>query len=72
MIMGGMLGYCLHYHLVTPSLSGYQASACFYCGASVTSLLGLDHSADVDHFFAHMLMSRVARQATAGWLGAHG
>ena len=28
------------------------------CGAPVTPLLGLEHSADVDHFFPHSLMAR--------------
>jgi hypothetical protein len=28
-----------------------QSGACFYCGAPVTPLLGLEHSADVDHYF---------------------
>jgi HNH endonuclease len=43
---------------VRPGLSGYQSSACFYCGAPVTPLLDLEHSADVDHYFAHSLMAR--------------
>jgi 5-methylcytosine-specific restriction endonuclease McrA len=58
MIVRGMLGHRRHITWVRPSLSGYQASACFYCGSAVTPLLGLDHSADVDHYFPHMLMSR--------------
>jgi hypothetical protein len=58
MIVRGMLGHRRSITWVRPSLSGYQASTCFYCGALVTPLLGLDHSADVDHYFPHMLMSR--------------
>jgi hypothetical protein len=58
MIVRGMLGHRRNITWVRPSLSGYQAGACFYCGAPVTPLLGLEHSADVDHYFPHMLMSR--------------
>lgn len=58
MIVQGMLGHRRGITWVRPSLSGYQASTCFYCGAPVTPLLGLQHSADVDHYFPHMLMSR--------------
>ena len=58
MIVRGMLGHRRSITWVRPGLSGYQASACFYCGAPVTPLLGLEHSADVDHYFPHMLMSR--------------
>jgi hypothetical protein len=58
MIVRGMLGHRRSITWVRPGLSGYQSSACFYCGASVTPLLGLEHSADVDHFFPHMLMAR--------------
>jgi hypothetical protein len=58
MIVRGMLGHRRTITWVRPGLSGYQASACFYCGAPVTPLLGLEHSADVDHYFPHMLMAR--------------
>jgi hypothetical protein len=58
MIVRGMLGHRRSITWVRPGLSGYQASACFYCGAPVTPLLGLEHSADVDHYFPHMLMAR--------------
>jgi hypothetical protein len=58
MIVRGMLGHRRPITWVRPGLSGYQASTCFYCGAPITPLLGLEHSADVDHFFPHMLMSR--------------
>jgi hypothetical protein len=58
MIVRGMLGHRRDITWVRPSLSGYQSGVCFYCGAAVTPLLGLDHSADVDHYFPHMLMSR--------------
>lgn len=57
-IVRGMLGHRRSITWVRPGLSGYQASNCFYCGAPVTPLLGLEHSADVDHFFPHMLMAR--------------
>jgi len=58
MIVRGMLGHRRSITWVRPSLSGYQAGSCFYCGTPVTPLLGLSHSADVDHYFPHMLMSR--------------
>lgn len=58
MIVRGMLGHRRSITWVRPGLSGYQSSACFYCGAAVTPLLGLEHSADVDHYFPHMLMAR--------------
>jgi 5-methylcytosine-specific restriction endonuclease McrA len=58
MIVRGMLGHRRSITWVRPGLSGYQASTCFYCGAPVTPVLGLEHSADVDHFFPHMLMAR--------------
>lgn len=58
MVVRGMLGHRRSITWVRPSLSGYQASACFYCGTSITPLLGLETSADVDHYFPHMLMSR--------------
>ena len=58
MIVRGMLGHRRSITWVRPGLSGYQSSTCFYCGAPVTPLLGLEHSADVDHFFPHMLMAR--------------
>lgn len=58
MIVRGMLGHRRSITWVRPGLSGYQASSCFYCGTRVTPLIGLDNSADVDHYFPHMLMSR--------------
>ncbi|OBG38130.1 hypothetical protein A5673_15625 [Mycobacterium sp. E3198] len=58
MIVRGMLGHRRSITWVRPGLSGYQASTCFYCGTTITPLLGLDYSADVDHYFPHMLMSR--------------
>ena len=58
MIVRGMLGYRRSITWVRPSLSGYQAGQCFYCGSPITPLLGLDNSADVDHYFPHMLMAR--------------
>ncbi len=58
MIVRGMLGHRRHITWVRPSLSGYQAGACFYCSAPITPLLGLESSADVDHYFPHMLMAR--------------
>jgi len=61
MIVRGMLGHRRNITWVRPSLSGYQSSACFYCGSPITPLLGLEHSADVDHYFPHVLMSRGVR-----------
>jgi hypothetical protein len=58
MIVRGMLGRRRSITWVRPSLSGYQAGACFYCGAPITPLPGLGNSADVDHYFPHMLMAR--------------
>lgn len=58
MIVRGMLGHRRSITWVRPSLSGYQAGACFYCEAPITPLLGMANSADVDHYFPHMLMSR--------------
>ena len=58
MIVRGMLGHRRSITWVRPSLSGYQAGQCFYCEAPITPLLGLAHSADVDHYFPHMLMAR--------------
>lgn len=58
MIVRGMLGHRRSITWVRPGLSGYQSSACFYCGAPVTPLLDLEHSADVDHYFPHMLIAR--------------
>ena len=58
MIVRGMLGHRRDITWVRPGLSGYQASSCFYCGTPITPLLGYEHSADVDHFFPHMLMAR--------------
>lgn len=58
MIVRGMLGHRRSLTWVRPSLSGYQAAKCLYCGTRISPLLGLDWSADVDHFFPHMLMAR--------------
>lgn len=58
MIVRGMLGHRRDITWVRPSLSGYQSSSCFYCGVPITPLLGLGHSADVDHYFPHVLMAR--------------
>lgn len=58
MIVRGMLGHRRSITWVRPSLSGYQAGKCFYCRSPITPLLGLEHSADVDHYFPHMLMAR--------------
>ena len=58
MIVRGMLGHRRSITWVRPSLSGYQSGACFYCAAPITPLLGLENSADVDHYFPHMLMAR--------------
>jgi hypothetical protein len=58
MIVRGMLGHRRSITWVRPSLSGYQAGACFYCAAPIIPLLGLGHSADVRHYFPHTLMGR--------------
>lgn len=58
MIVRGMLGHRRSITWVRPGLSGYQSGTCFYCGAPITPLLGLENSADVDHYFPHMLMAR--------------
>lgn len=58
MIVRGMLGHRREISWIRPSLSGYQGGACFYCRRPVTPLLGLEDSADVDHYFPHMLMAR--------------
>ena len=58
MIVRGMLGHRRSITWVRPGLSGYQSCTCFYCGAPITPLLGLGHSADVDHYFPHVLMAR--------------
>lgn len=58
MIVRGMLGHRRSITWVRPSLSGYQRGSCFYCDFPVTPLIGLEHSADVDHYFPHMLMAR--------------
>jgi hypothetical protein len=42
MIVRGMLGHRRSITWVRPGLSGYQSSACFYCGATVTPLLALN------------------------------
>lgn len=57
-IVRGMLGHRRSITWVRPGLSGYQSGTCFYCSAPVTPLLGLEHSADVDHYFPHSLMAR--------------
>lgn len=38
-----------------PALNGYQKSRCFYCFKAITIESQLEHSADVDHFFPHIL-----------------
>ena len=58
MIVRGMLGHRRNITWAAPALSGFQAGACFYCGTPVTPLPGFDHSADTDHYFPHVLMSR--------------
>ncbi|MCC6373273.1 MAG: HNH endonuclease [Moraxellaceae bacterium] len=37
------------------ALNGYQKGRCFYCFKEITIESGLAHSADVDHFFPHVL-----------------
>ena len=58
MIVRGMLGHRRSITWVRPSLSGYQDGTCFYCGTTISPLLGMPNSADVDHYFPHMLMAR--------------
>jgi len=38
-----------------PSLNGYQKGRCFYCYRDISIMEGLEKSADVDHFFPHVL-----------------
>lgn len=40
---------------VRPALNGYQKSRCFYCYAPITIEQSQEHSAEVDHFFPHLL-----------------
>lgn len=40
---------------VKPALNGYQKSRCFYCYAQITIEQLQANSADVDHFFPHIL-----------------
>ena len=44
---------------VRPALNGYQKGHCFYCFAPISiTAPTAEMSADVDHFFPHVLMSR--------------
>lgn len=38
-----------------PALNGYQKGRCFYCFREISILYGSENSADVDHFFPHLL-----------------
>jgi len=38
-----------------PALNGYQKGKCFYCYKDITIIQGNENSADVDHFFPHIL-----------------
>ncbi|CAM5183222.1 hypothetical protein OURE66S_03051 [Oligella ureolytica] len=40
---------------VRPALNGYQKSRCFYCYAPITIESLQENTADVDHFFPHLL-----------------
>ncbi|MDM8545773.1 HNH endonuclease domain-containing protein [Candidatus Venteria ishoeyi] len=40
-----------------PALNGYQKGRCFYCYQEISTIIGSDALADVDHFFPHMLKS---------------
>ena len=40
---------------VKPALNGYQKSRCFYCFIEITIEQLQEHSAEVDHFFPHLL-----------------
>ncbi len=39
----------------SPSLNGYQKGRCFYCYRDISIIQGHEHTADVDHFFPHIL-----------------
>ncbi|MBH1970107.1 HNH endonuclease [Moraxellaceae bacterium AER2_44_116] len=41
--------------LAKPALNGYQKGRCFYCFKEITIESDQAHSADVDHFFPHIL-----------------
>ncbi len=54
---------------VTPArsaLNGYQKSRCFYCFKDITIESGQPHSADVDHFFPHILRECDAQKPING------
>ncbi len=38
-----------------PALNGYQKGRCFYCFREISVVYGSDCTADVDHFFPHVL-----------------
>jgi 5-methylcytosine-specific restriction endonuclease McrA len=39
----------------SPALNGYQKGRCFYCYRDISIIQGHEHTADVDHFFPHIL-----------------
>ena len=39
----------------SPALNGYQKGRCFYCYREISIIQGHEHTADVDHFFPHIL-----------------
>lgn len=48
------------------ALNGYQKSRCFYCFKDITIESGHTHSADVDHFFPHILRECDAQKPING------
>ena len=39
----------------SPALNGYQKGRCFYCYREISIIQGHEHTADIDHFFPHIL-----------------
>ena len=39
----------------SPALNGYQKGRCFYCYRAISIIQGSENTADVDHFFPHIL-----------------
>ena len=50
------------------ALNGYQKGKCFYCFDDITIIDGLEVTADVDHFFPHILKgSGIAEPIDGVW-----
>jgi hypothetical protein len=50
------------------ALNGYQKGKCFYCNGDISVIESLDISADVDHFFPHILKEHnIARPIDGVW-----